>query len=365
MATQARHPSHRRLGVLGLVLTSLILAAAFSAAAAAQTATTEIKKDNGQDNVLAELRHQAEGGDSAAMLALGQIYLGGLSLEGKPVDAKPDEALHWLNRAAKLDNAHAACTLASYYRGLKDVVSALNWTQRAAEAGAPACMYALGMRLTASAGSKNQQQGFVWIKKAAEANFLPAQFQLGRLYLSGIGTAHDGDKAAAAFQSLAQRGVPAAMFYTCAMTGNADKQTARDWCLKAAAAGSRMAMYQLGTIYLSGDGVPRDARQARQWYIRAAALGEPDSMFWLGVMDEGGVGGPQNSYEAARWVIKALRAQSLQIDAMLRQPQTWSAAFWKALQTQLTQAGVYTGPIDGRLTKGTLQAIVTVIKQSA
>jgi peptidoglycan hydrolase-like protein with peptidoglycan-binding domain len=82
-------------------------------------------------------------------------------------------------------------------------------------------------------------------------------------------------------------------------------------------------------------------------------------------MDEGGVGGEQNSYEAARWVIKALRAQSLQIDAMLRQPQRWSPAFWTALQTQLQQAGVYNGPIDGRFTKATLQAIVTVLKQSA
>jgi hypothetical protein len=361
MATQAQRPSLRRTGVLGVALTSLVLAAA----AAAQTVTTEIKKDSGQDTVLSEFRRQAEGGDSAAMLALGQYYLGGLPLEGKPVEANPDEALHWLHRAAKSDNAQAACTLASYYRGLKDAVSALDWTQRAAKGGAPACMYAYGMRLLASAGPKNRQQAFDWIKKAADAGFLPAQFQLGHLYVNGTGTPHDGDKAAAAFQSLAQRGVPAAMYYTCAMTGSVNKQAARDWCLKAAAAGSRMAMYQLGTIYLSGDGVPRDEVQARQWYIRAAALGEPDSMFWLGVMDEGGIGGAQNSTEAARWVIKALRGQSLQIDAMLRQPQGWSPAFWEALQTQLLQAGVYNGPIDGRLTKATLQAIAAVIKQSA
>jgi TPR repeat protein len=344
--------------MLGVALTSLVLA---TAAAAAQAATA----DNRQDTVLSEFRRQAEGGDSAAMLALGQYYLGGLPLEGKPVEANPDEALHWLHRAAKSDNAQAACTLASYYRGLKDTALEFDWTQRAANGGAPACMYALGMRMLSGAGAKNRQQAFDWIKKAADAGFLPAQFQLGHLYLNGTGTPHDGDKAAAAFQSLAQRGVPAAMYYTCAMTGSVNKQAARDWCLKAAAAGNRMAMYQLGTIYLSGDGVPRDEVQARQWYIRAAALGEPDSMFWLGVMDEGGVGGPRNSIEAARWVIKALRGQSLQIDAMLRQPQNWSPAFWEALQTQLQQAGVYAGPIDGRLTQATLQAIVTVIKQSA
>jgi hypothetical protein len=355
MATQAHHPSPRRFGAVGLVLATLVLATAFPAAAA----------DSAQDSLLAEFRHQAEGGDSDAMLALGQYYLGGLPLEGKPVEAKPNEALHWLHRAAKNDNAQAACALASYYRGLKEAVLALDWTQRAAKGGAPACMYAYGMRLLASAGAKNRQQAFDWIKKAADAGFLPAQFQLGHLYINGTGTPHDGYRAVAAFQSLAQRGVPAAMYYTCAMTGSVNKQTARDWCRKAAAAGNRMAMYQLGTIYLSGDGVPRDEAQARQWYIRAAALGEPDSMFWLGVMDEGGVGGPKNSTQAARWVIKALRGQSLQIDAMLRQPQGWSPAFWTALQTQLQQAGIYAGPIDGRFTKATLQAIVAVIKQSA
>jgi len=226
-------------------------------------------------------------------------------------------------------------------------------------------MFALGMRMLSGADFKNPQQAFTWIKKAADTGFLPAQFQLGQLYLAGTGTPKDSGKAVAAFQALAQRGVPAAMFYVCAMTGTTKKQEAREWCKKAAGAGNRMAMYQLGTIYLTGDGVPRNETEARRWYARAAALGEPNSMFWLGMLDERGIAGPQNSQQAARWVMKALRSHSLQIDGLLQQPANWSPAFWKALQTQLKQAGVYQESIDGRFTKATMQAIAAVIKQGA
>jgi len=113
MATPAQRPWIRRIGATGLVLTSLAFPASVTTAVTAQAATAG---DSRQQATLAVLRGKAEAGDSGAMLALGQHYLGGLPLDGKPLKADPAEALRWLRQAANHNNAEAACTLASIYR---------------------------------------------------------------------------------------------------------------------------------------------------------------------------------------------------------------------------------------------------------
>jgi TPR repeat protein len=315
---------------------------------------------------LAGLRTRAEAGDTDAMLMLGEHYLGDIPLTAARVNPDPRQALHWLTMAAQHKNAAAACALASYYRNHKDNARAQRFTRQAAKGGDAACMYALGMaQLNGNGTPKNPTEAATWIGKAAKAGLLSARYQEAKLHLSGIGVKRDVAKARAMFLHLARQGVPGAMFYAAALVGRSNPQQTMALTRKAAASGHPTSMYQMGMFYQTGVNVAKDEPEARRWYTRAARAGEPEAMVWLAFMFEHGTGGPQNSYEAARWAIKAFRGNAVQSDTILQRPQNWSAAFWKAMQTQLQQAGVYKGRIDGRFTKATLQAIEAVIKQGA
>lgn len=321
------------------------------------------------DNLLADQRQKAEAGDAKAMLRLGYHYLGTLPLTVAPAKPDPQQALHWLTLAAQRNNADAACALADVYRKKNDIVHALRFTRQAAERGSAACQYALGVALLNGDGvTKNPAKAFKWIDKAALAGLMPANYQLAKLYLNGIGTKRNVARARSMFVGLAELGVPSAMFYASMLLAPTQPQQAFAWLLKAAKAGHATAMYQVGTSYLQGDKafkVAKNQPESRRWYEKAARTGEPESMIMLADLMEHGIGGPRNSREAAQWAFMALRGRVLQVEGLLQKPQTWSAAFWRALQIELKRAGAYKGQIDGRFGKATLQAIVAVVKQGS
>jgi TPR repeat protein len=356
-----------RLGRLSGFAIPLLMLTLF--VAALQPAWTQDLQAGSGDTVLDDYRQQAEAGDTTAMLRLGYHYLGAVPLPVAPAKPDPRQAVRWLTMAAEHKNAAAACALASYYQKQKNTEPALRFARQAAVGGDPACMYKLGVALLNGNGvAKNPTEAAAWIGKAAKAGLVPARYQDAKLHLFGIGVERDLARAQAMFLYLADRGLPGAMFYASMLLFQTQPQQALAWNQKAAEAGHTMAMYQLGTLYLSGDTTAKVAKnqaEARRWYAKAATAGEPESMLMLADMMEHGVGGPRDSHEAARWMMKALRGQAIQIQGLLLQPQNWSPAFWMALQTKLKEAGVYKGRIDGRFTKATLQAIVAVIEQSA
>ncbi|HZF32984.1 MAG TPA: tetratricopeptide repeat protein [Candidatus Angelobacter sp.] len=86
-------------------------------------------------------------------------------------------------------------------------------------------------------------------------------------------------------------------------------------CRRLAERGTASAQYNLGNIYLSGRGVPRDYKEAVKWFRKAADHGEVDAQSNLGYMYAEGWGVPRDYKEAAKWFRKAadkgnLRAQS-------------------------------------------------------
>ena len=54
-----------------------------------------------------------------------------------------------------------------------------------------------------------------------------------------------------------------------------DASEAMEWWRKAAAAGSTMAMLNIGAAYLRGAGVPKNLAKAKAWFEKAAAAGDP------------------------------------------------------------------------------------------
>jgi len=72
-----------------------------------------------------------------------------------------------------------------------------------------------------------------------------------------------------------------------------------------AATGDADAQNNLGFIYATGQGVPKDYAEAARWYRKAADQDYPDAQNNLGVMYNNGQGFPRDYAEAIRWYRKA------------------------------------------------------------
>ena len=79
-----------------------------------------------------------------------------------------------------------------------------------------------------------------------------------------------------------------------------DHAQAAAWYRKAAAAGIARAQFNLGSSFLKGEGVVRDAAEAARLYRLAADQGLPEAIFNLGVCYHAGEGVVQDAAEAAR-----------------------------------------------------------------
>jgi localization factor PodJL len=134
------------------------------------------------------------------------------------------------------------------------------------------------------------------------------------LYNEGAQKIEAGDKAGLdPLQRAANLGLPAAQAYLGRLyekggVGLAKNPTeARRWYERAAQAGDRSAMHNLGLYYFEGSGGPKNTAAAAEWFRRAAMAGLTDSQYNLGRLYEEGLGVSQNPAEAYKWYILAAR----------------------------------------------------------
>ena len=123
------------------------------------------------------------------------------------------------------------------------------------------------------------------LTEAAEQGYVPAQYQIGRIYLYG-------------------RGIPA------------DYQKALLWEKKAAEQGDSRAQRDLAFMYERGFGVKPDPAQAAAWNRKAAAQGVADAQLHLAQALDHGAGVSKDPAEARQWYAKA--AQQKQPAAQLQ-----------------------------------------------
>lgn len=90
--------------------------------------------------------------------------------------------------------------------------------------------------------------------------------------------------------------------------GETDSAEAIKWLTKAADLGSASAMDSLGTIYANGLGVPQDFAQALRWYRESVVAGSPVGDYDLGVAYLLGQGVPVDSRDAIDSLTKAANA---------------------------------------------------------
>jgi TPR repeat protein len=67
----------------------------------------------------------------------------------------------------------------------------------------------------------------------------------------------------------------------------------------------RFACHQLGAMYATGDGLPKDEKAAIRWYRRGARRGDPLSQYDLGFMLLLGDGTEPDPEGAVRWLSRA------------------------------------------------------------
>jgi TPR repeat protein len=73
-----------------------------------------------------------------------------------------------------------------------------------------------------------------------------------------------------------------------------DYKEAAKWYRMAAEQGHAWAQYNLGGMYLRGQGVPQDYKEAAKWWRKAAEQGDAGAQCNLGVMYEKGDGVPRD-----------------------------------------------------------------------
>lgn len=171
----------------------------------------------------------ARDGDADAQYEVGIMYL-----KGQGINADRDKAIEWLKAAAENDNDQAASKL---------------------------------LRM------QDNVQAFLEIQKKARQGNAVAQYETGRMLLSGKGV-------------------------------EIDAQQAADWLEKAANQGHKKAAMRLGIIYYKGDAVPPDPQQAVELFTRAAAS-EVLAQYYLGEAYANGRGVERDYAAAINWYRKA------------------------------------------------------------
>ena len=188
----------------------------------------------------------------------------------------------------------------------------------AANRGYVAALFSLAtLSAYSDASDEEQDRDNALLLKAANQEFPPAMYELGRRYSNGsFGLQRDLSEAYRWFAKAAESGsVPAmvetadALFYGRGVAQNPRRGV--EWAQRAAESGSDIAKFNLGYYYFSGNtlyssagelassSVLADDTQALLWWGRAAAENNPAAQYFMAQMMERGYGLPSPQPEIA------------------------------------------------------------------
>jgi TPR repeat protein len=225
------------------------------------------------------LEQEAGAGNATSAFNLGRVLYTGF--DGVPRD--DNKARHWFGEAAKLGHPGAQSQFGFMLHdgigGPKDVELGLDWLRKAATQGDTYGEALYGFYLVrAPAAGADLSEPIAYLTRAADKGQLVAQVTLGTIvYELGVGATVDWDKAA----HYARLG--------------ADQNNA-------------LAEVELGRMYLTGHGVPKDDAAGIVLIRRAAAQQDASAMALLGQLAMTGRGMVQDESAGARWFQQAADA---------------------------------------------------------
>lgn len=267
--------------------------------------------------IISNLRQQAENKRNSrderaeAMLELGDRYY-----EGRGVEIDFDSAYYWYNSVEKVKpkkdlRAKALLRMSEcfeYGNPEQDSVYAYKYAYQAAELGNLQAIYKVGkFHMDGYGTAKNEQEGVVWITRAAQGGHVLAQRYLGYCYHLGIGVQKDYalaiewlTKAAEQGDALAQDYLGMRYYYGEGTAKN--MQEAIKWWRKAAEQGNVLGECMIGYCYYDGEGVEQNYEEAVKWFTLSAEQGYVDAQYMLGVCYAEGHGVTEDMEEAVKWL---------------------------------------------------------------
>lgn len=141
-----------------------------------------------------------------------------------------------------------------------------------------------------------------WAQKAADAGAERGNLFLGRIWMKGLGVTTDQEKALEYFK-IADRGgdMKAGRYVGLIAQEKGDVQTAAQWFRHSAELGDITSQYYLGQAYEAGAGVPQDYVAAMAWYQKSASRDDiiaSDGMIGMAGLYERGLGVAQDMTRA-------------------------------------------------------------------
>ena len=193
-----------------------------------------------------------------------------------------------------------------------------------AEKGDAAAQNNLGNMYYSGLGvAQNDEKAIKWLRLAAEAGIIEAQYTLGCLY--NFGRRPDDKKAKKWYSLAAEAGhIEARHDLGARYWLGPDKDIAQNhdeakkWWRERAEAGDIKAQYKMGMMYLRGRGHFQDSAKAAKWFRLAAEAGHTEAQCHLGEMHGWlGEGAERDDVEAAKWYRHAAEAGHIQSQYIL------------------------------------------------
>ncbi|KQS76688.1 enhanced entry protein [Rhizobium sp. Leaf384] len=185
-----------------------------------------------------------------------------------------------------------------------------------------------------------------WYGQAAASGDPTAMFKYAILLMEGRDVPRDKARSEELMKKAAERGNPSAQFNYAQLLvadqpGQAGLKAALPFYEKSAQQGIADAQYALSQIYLNVDGIPDDKRErAREWLLRAAAAGVDTAQLDAGIWLVDGIGGGRDLEKGFGWMLRAANAGNvvaqnklahLYINAIGTRPNPVEAAKWYVL----------------------------------
>ncbi len=222
-----------------------------------------------------------------------EIYLKIAAEQGDPVAQNPYgntlneqgyDGTDWLKKAAAQGYIPAMEDLGDHYDATENLGSAVEWYEKAAEAGNARAAWKLGDLLQ----PYTSEQAHDWYQKAAAGGELRAALRLGDHYRE-----RDPAKARTYYEAATALGEAEVHYKLAELLRQSEPKTAREHYRKAALTNydrtksDAKAATALGDIYRHGENVPQNLTEAYSWYSRSDSV--PAQMA-LAAMFENGEG---------------------------------------------------------------------------
>ncbi len=286
------------------------------------------------DQELCQLFLKASNGDSESQIRVGRCFE-----EGNGIEQSYTAAFFWYSIAAENQSAPAQFNIARLYEfGLgvdESPEIAARWYSGSAELGSVEAQLKMGQLCEQGIGvQKSPEEAFQWYRKAAESGNGEAQYNLASMYEWGNGVEQSIETAREWYKRSADSGHthallalrrlnrqskpvenesaptpqkdtdPKELFESavrCMNEGCGDLAcNPVEMITESAKLGYAPAQYNLGLMYLTGDGVDLSYDKAFDWFSKAADQGNSDALYQLGGLYEWGNGVPE-SVEKAIW----------------------------------------------------------------